>query len=166
VEHLESNASYERSARFDSDRSYWNAKFASLPEMTVLKPQKTSGGAIRAKRKTMITPLKLSRKIREFCSENSLSVFTLFMSALAIYINRVTGNEDIVLGTTILNRTTKREKETSGMFCQRCCARPHLHQRHHGLCHVFKGHAEREYGHPPASEISLQLSDPGPQKGA
>lgn len=116
IEHLKENEAYEKSARFIKDKDYWERKFETLPDMTVLKPQKTSDEFITARRKTMITPLKLSNKIREFCSAERLSVFTLFMSALSIYINRVTGAEDIVLGTSILNRTNVREKDTPGMF--------------------------------------------------
>ncbi len=116
LEHLQKNAEYEASARFEKDRKYWAEKFETLPEMTALKAQKQGQQSIRAKRKTLITPAKLSKKIREFSSENRVSVFTMFMSALAIYINRVTGIEDVVLGTTILNRVNKREKDTTGMF--------------------------------------------------
>jgi amino acid adenylation domain-containing protein len=116
LEHLLANEEYVKSDRFIKDKAYWNRKFETLPEMTILKPHKSSENTICAKRKTLITPIKLSNKIREFCAANNLSPFTLFMSALSIYINRVTGIEDIVLGTTILNRTNTREKETAGMF--------------------------------------------------
>ncbi|NLA86443.1 MAG: AMP-binding protein, partial [Clostridiales bacterium] len=116
LEHLNSSAEYANSPRFEKDKKYWLKKFETLPDMTVLKPAKSGGNSIAAKRKTLVTPLKLSNKIREFCAEHNVSVFTLFMSALSIYINRVTGIEDIVLGTTILNRTNVREKETTGMF--------------------------------------------------
>jgi amino acid adenylation domain-containing protein len=116
IDHLASEVEYEKSARFENDKAYWSKKFETLPEMTVLKPQKTGANSISARRKTLITPKKLSNKIREFCAANNVSIFTLFMSALSIYINRVTGMEDIVLGTTILNRTSFKEKETPGMF--------------------------------------------------
>lgn len=116
IEHLANEAEYEKSDRFLNDKAYWSRKFETLPEMTVLKPMKSGGNTISAKRKTLVTPLKLSNKIREFCALHKISVFTLFMSVLSIYINRVTGIEDIVLGTTILNRTNLKEKETPGMF--------------------------------------------------
>ena len=116
LEHLSKNAEYEVSGRFERDRKYWAQKFETLPDLTTLKPLKSGDNPIRAKRKTMITPVKFSNKLREFSQENNLSVFTLFMAALAIYIYRVTGNEDMVLGTTILNRVNKREKDTTGMF--------------------------------------------------
>ena len=115
-EHLVNERAYQKSDRFIRDREYWNDKFAAFPEPTVLKPQALSTSSTHSNRKTYVTPQKLSDKIRDYCAENNASVFTLFMSALSIYIHRVTGNEDIVLGTTILNRINAREKQTVGMF--------------------------------------------------
>ena len=115
-EHLKNEKAYESSERFLKDREYWNGKFASFPEPTVLKPQALTTESIMSARKSFIIPQVLSDKIRDYCSRNNKSPFTLFMAALCIYIHRVTGNDDIILGTTILNRINAREKETSGMF--------------------------------------------------
>ena len=38
------------------------------------------------------------------------------MSIYSIYINRITGIDDFVIGTPILNRTNFKEKNTAGMF--------------------------------------------------
>ena len=115
-EHLINERAYESSDRFLRDKEYWNSKFENLPEPTVLKPQALNTESTRSNRKTFITPHKFSDKIHAYCAANNASVFTLFMSALSIYIHRVTENEDIVLGTTILNRINAREKQTVGMF--------------------------------------------------
>ena len=115
-EHLASEKKYEESERFIRDREYWNAKFDVFPEPTILKPQALNSTTTNSGRKTFITPQKLSDKIREYCTGNNVSVFTLFLSALSIYIHRVTGTEDIILGTTTLNRVNSREKDTIGMF--------------------------------------------------
>ena len=115
-EHLKNEKIYESSERFLKDREYWNGKFSDIPEPTVMKPQALTTESIQSARKSFIIPQVLSDKIRDYCSRNNKSPFTLFMAALCIYIHRVTGNDDIVLGTTILNRINAREKETSGMF--------------------------------------------------
>ncbi len=116
IDHLERIAAYEQSARFEKDKAYWESKFQTLPEPTVLKQRDKNEPSIKAKRKTLITPVKFSNKLREFSQENQLSVFTLFMAALSIYINRVRGLGDLVLGTTTLNRAGPKEKQTAGMF--------------------------------------------------
>jgi hypothetical protein len=91
----------------------------------VLKTRKSGVTPLLAKRKTMITPTKFSKKLREFSKQNGLSVFTLFMAALAVYINRVAGFRDIVLGTTILNRVNAKDKQTTRHVCQRGGANAH-----------------------------------------
>lgn len=116
LEHLNNERKYEDSDRFIRDREYWNSKFDVYPEPTILKPQALTTENIHSNRKTFVTPQKLSDKIRSFCKEYNASVFMLFLSALSIYINRVTGTEDIIMGTTILNRINVREKDTIGMF--------------------------------------------------
>lgn len=115
-EHLKSEKVYESSERFIRDREYWNEKFATIPDPAVLKPQALTTLSIESARKSFLIPQTLSDRIRDYCSSSGKSPFTLFMAALCIYIHRVTGIDDIVLGTTTLNRTNAREKETSGMF--------------------------------------------------
>lgn len=113
---LRSEAAYRKSSRFEYDRDYWNRKFEKIAMPAVLKPINTAITSMNAKRKILIAPLKLTEKARDFCRTNKLSVCALFMSALSIYINRVTGLEDILLGSTILNRTGAEERATIGRF--------------------------------------------------
>jgi amino acid adenylation domain-containing protein/thioester reductase-like protein len=40
----------------------------------------------------------------------------LFLAALAMYINRITSKNDIVIGTPVLNRSNRKDKNTTGMF--------------------------------------------------
>ena len=116
LDHIQSEISYEKSPRFLSDQQYWNDKFEVYPEPTLLKAYTVNDQSIRAARKAFHLSRELSAKIRSFCVAENVSVFALFMAALSIYIHRVTGSEDIILGTTILNRINAREKETAGMF--------------------------------------------------
>lgn len=116
IEFINSEIEYKNSDRFIKDQQYWLNKFASLPEATVLKTQTTNEKNTTSKRKTIITPAKFTNKLREYCKENSTSPYPLFLAALAMYINRVTEKEDIVIGTPILNRSNRKEKNITGMF--------------------------------------------------
>ncbi len=116
LEYAESEQEYFQSDRFVKDKAYWNGKFANLPDFTTLKTQGAGCIGTRARRKTFVLPHKLSLKIQEHCFQNKTSPFSLFLASLAIYINRVTGKDDIIVGTPVLNRTNFREKETIGMF--------------------------------------------------
>ena len=113
---LNTDEQYLQSERFLKDKAYWEGKFADHPEATRIKPPHSSVIDTRAQRKTLLTPVKLSNKIRQFCEENRVSVFTLFLSALCMYLNRTAEKEDVIIGTTLLNRSSQQEKKTVGMF--------------------------------------------------
>jgi amino acid adenylation domain-containing protein/thioester reductase-like protein len=113
---IQTERCYQQSARFVKDRQFWLQKFADWQEATVLKNRKTGPIQTAARRKTLLLPQKLCNKIREHCEHNKVSEFSLFIAAVAMYINRVAGREDVTLGTTLLNRAGATEKETMGMF--------------------------------------------------
>jgi len=110
------NDKYGESARFQKDKVYWEGKFESWQEITALKSRKTGNASTKARRKTLLIPQKLTAKIHEYCSEQGVSEFSLFLAAISMYINRVTNKEDLVFGTTFLNRSNAKEKDTAGMF--------------------------------------------------
>jgi len=116
LEFLLSEQQYLQSERFYKDEEYWVDKFDTLPELTILKDRKSYNKSIKASRKTFVLPGKLSAKIRKHCSEYKTSIFALFLGAMAIYINRTRGKDEVIFGTPVLNRSNKREKETMGMF--------------------------------------------------
>lgn len=107
---------YKNSERFLIDRQYWKEKLNGFTEVSILKPRRLNNMSAKAKRKTFQLPKKLTAKLHEYCVENGLSEYSLFLAALSMYINRVTANEDLILGTTLLNRTNIKEKDTFGMF--------------------------------------------------
>lgn len=114
--YIESEEKYLTSKRFESDKSYWEEKFEDWQEVCTLKNRKVIGISSRARRRTLVLPQKLSGKIHEYCREKGVSEFSLFIAAVSMYLNRVAGKENVVLGTTLLNRTNAAEKKTAGMF--------------------------------------------------
>lgn len=116
LEYIQSEAEYKDSSKFQKDREFWMDKFADWTETAALKNRKIKHDLTRARRKTMLIPLKLTTKIHEYCRQKKVSEFSLFVAAVAMYINRVIDKEDIVFGTTLLNRSNFREKETMGML--------------------------------------------------
>lgn len=115
-EYILAEEEYKKSERFIKDREYWHNKFETLPEPTILKNHTSKAIGTDARRKTLLVPKKLTDKMRQYCTENRTSVFTLFLAALSMYINRITAKEDLVLGTITLNRSNARERETVGIF--------------------------------------------------
>ena len=50
------------------------------------------------------------------CAEGGVTPSQLLLAVLAAYLQRVTGRDDIVVGTPILNRSNHAFRETAGMF--------------------------------------------------
>lgn len=116
IDYIQNEREYKESARFLKDREYWTEKFTDWQEVTTLKNRKIKHDLTRARRKTLLIPQKLSAKIREYCQQKKVSEFSLFVAAVSMYINRVAEKEDLVLGSTFLNRSNFKEKETAGML--------------------------------------------------
>lgn len=116
ISYIEEEHKYLASSRFQRDKIYWEEKFQDWEEVCTLKSRKKSGITSRAKRRTLVLPQKLSSKIHEYCREKGVSEFSLFIAAVSMYLNRVAGKENLVLGTTLLNRSNNAEKRTAGMF--------------------------------------------------
>lgn len=69
-----------------------------------------------AKRESFLLDESVAKGIQDFCTHNRISNFNFLMSIYSAYLSRVSGKEDFVIGTPILNRTNAKEKQTMGMF--------------------------------------------------
>ncbi len=116
LEYLESEAEYFSSPRFEKDEEYWLERFSTIPELTALKSRKQISTSLASNRLTFKLPEKLCTKIRPHCEKHKTSIFSLYMGAMAVYINRTLGINKIVFGTPVLNRKNTREKNTMGMY--------------------------------------------------
>jgi hypothetical protein len=54
--------------------------------------------------------------MKTVCGQNGVSPFILIASILAIFFSRTTEKDSVVIGTTVLNRTTVKDKNTMGAF--------------------------------------------------
>ncbi|RFT61373.1 fusaricidin synthetase, partial [Bacillus clarus] len=116
LDYMQAEEEYEKSARFQKDKAFWLEKFQSLPDFTELKPYNPLLASTAAERKVLEISVDFYHKVRAFCKENKISIFTFFLGALYMYINKVTNEKDLIIGTNYANRTTRQEKETVGMF--------------------------------------------------
>ena len=118
IDYIKKEAEYKRSNRYQNDFDYWKKTFENIPEKAIL-PYDKKGNKDKsyvAERKSFLINKIEMEKIKDFCGKNKISVFNFFMSVYAIYLGRVSGKDDFVIGTPILNRTSIKEKQTMGMF--------------------------------------------------
>ncbi|MFN2746574.1 amino acid adenylation domain-containing protein [Bacillus sp. z60-18] len=116
TEHIQSELEYEESKRFQKDKAYWNAQYEVIPEPVSLKQSDSYQVRLDAARLSKEISPDLYQKIQTYCQNNNVSVLSLFLSTLHIYMHRVTGQKDVVLGTFMGNRTNAKEKQMLGMF--------------------------------------------------
>ncbi len=115
-DYIEKERQYLASERFIKDETFWLDQYSNIPELKTLKPRKMENENKEAKRKTYLLPDKLAGKIRQHCREHRTSIFSLYLSAMALYFNRTRGDDEVVFGTPVLNRSNVKDKKTYGMF--------------------------------------------------
>ncbi|MDN4082523.1 amino acid adenylation domain-containing protein [Paenibacillus polymyxa] len=109
---IDQEQAYLASERFIKNKMFWNEKFQTLPDMIPINKSKD----ISAVRSSFAIDSETSRIIQNFIQSSKLSVNVLFVSALLLYIYRTTQETDVVIGTPVLNRSGKKQKNTFGMF--------------------------------------------------
>lgn len=115
ADYLDSEDAYQQSKRFTKDKSFFLEQFKKCDEATYLSEK--SSDSYNAERKTFVIGPEQARIISDYAQEKEVSVFTLFASILAVYMNRVKMNaEKFYVGTAVLNRGNAKEKNTMGMF--------------------------------------------------
>jgi len=114
VDFIKEEESYISSDKYIKDKEFWESYLSNLGETTYLKEKDSL--STDAKRFHRVLSKESSDRINQFCKKTHLSIYSVFMSALAIYIHRVTENNDILIGTPILNRSNFKQKQMQGMF--------------------------------------------------
>ena len=114
-EYLENEDKYINSKRYGKDKEFFLEQFKKCDEATLLSEKNSD--SFKAERKTYIVDKEKTETINAYCQKNELSVFSLLMSALGVYLNRIYMNaERFYVGTAVLNRTSYKYKNTAGMF--------------------------------------------------
>ena len=116
IDYLEEENSYLNSERFKKDSAFWLEQFETLPELVGIKARKSRDTGTAANRMTFVLPAKLYDKIREYSALSGASIFVTFISSFVLYLNRITGCEDAVIGVPVLGRYNAKTKGTMGMF--------------------------------------------------
>lgn len=116
LDYVESEIKYRNSQKFEKDRLFWQKKFKTVPECNCIKEKPELLTSTKDKRKTVTVYGKLVKDIIEYCHTLKVSAPSLFIAALALYMNKITAKKDVVILIPILNRWDAKGKETLGMF--------------------------------------------------
>ncbi len=115
IEYINSEKEYENSEKYTKDSEFWKEYLSGIEEVISLKDH-TNIVSTKASRYSVKLDKEINEKILNYCKENKISPYVLFLTALSTYVYRIKDKNDFVIGTPILNRSTFKEKQMLGMF--------------------------------------------------
>ncbi len=106
-------------------KEYWNEKIKMCPPLPTLYNNSSLDLDTRSNRLYVNLGLERSEKLRNLANEKGvrvwtehLSLYNIFLTTLFVYLYRICGQEQLVVGSPTHNRTTKKIRETVGFFVE------------------------------------------------
>ncbi|WP_454195038.1 amino acid adenylation domain-containing protein [Nocardia sp. Marseille-Q1738] len=111
-------AADDASSRLSNEIAYWRAELAGLPPVLELpadrpRPPVASGPGATVE---FAVPADLTDSISELARRHSVSTFMVLHAAFATLLARLTGVDDVAIGTTVTGRGDKALDDLVGMF--------------------------------------------------
>jgi hypothetical protein len=108
--------------------AYWRQHLAGLPKLELPadrpRPRRTTGQG--AQHRFTLLPETQARLLRGVCEANRVTAFTVLLSAFQLTLARVTGQEDIVVGTPVSGREQAGSEGLVGFFANTLVLRTDL----------------------------------------
>ncbi|MBG0830163.1 amino acid adenylation domain-containing protein [Planomonospora sp. ID67723] len=106
---------YRGSARHAADRGFWHERLAGLPAEPARLVECPPAQAARTRRRTAELSAERTERLREAAASAGTRLSRLAIAAVAAYLHRVTGEQDVVLGLPVTARLDPELKYTPGM---------------------------------------------------
>lgn len=120
-DYVQSELAYYGSEQFQKDKSYWLAKFETLPEPLRLAQdiEKAKEKLLPVSKHQWSIPRSLYTQIEAYAKAQKVSVFHFWLGILATYFHKTatqrTDNR-LCIGVPVLNRSSRKFKDTIGLF--------------------------------------------------
>lgn len=109
---IEREKTYLASDTYQKNKHFWEK---SLSDTEPIHLKNTSSDSYKANRLDYEFSYEETKLINNFCKQNHISAYVLFLATLSLYLYNVTSYENFTIQTPVLNRLGK-EKNTIGMF--------------------------------------------------
>ena len=118
IDYIKAEKEYQNSEKFEKDKKYWEEIYTNIPEIATIPGSKVNGDESNPTGNRIQFNLEKTKveQIKQYCSNNKISLYNFFMAIYAIYMGEISNLDEFVIGTPILNRTNFREKNAPGMF--------------------------------------------------
>ena len=111
---LDSERAYRESEQFTQDQAYWVKRFADLPEPTRLVPRSSTTPEHLIQQITRLSPASMD-ELAASARRDRMPWFCIVIAAIGLYVHRVTGARDEILGFPVTARHGRLLKQTPGM---------------------------------------------------
>ncbi len=103
--------------KINQQEKYWLGKFSddlpvlNLPTDFARNDKKYNGNSM-----AFITDESLTNLIRQKCKEGDVTLFMMLVSIFKIFLSKLSGQQDIIVGVPVAGRTHPKLKDVVGMF--------------------------------------------------
>ncbi len=126
---LDADEQYRASADFADDREYWLRQLSDFPNVTSVSGRQLEVVPRLPVRELDELSLDDAAGLRAAATRLKTSFATLMITAAAIYLQRSTGADDVVLGLPVLGRMSRRLRRIPGMTTNILPIRLHVDRR-------------------------------------
>ena len=113
LDFIKSEKDYLESSKFEKSKIFWNSELDN-PTFSYLKD--SISNSYDAIRKSFTLSKEQTNELLKFCKDYKISLFSLWMSVLSIYLAKINNTNSAMIGTPVLNRCNFSEKNMTGMF--------------------------------------------------
>ena len=113
--YTENEQSYHGTRRHAVDEAFWQERFSDLTDTSVFE-NSSHMADFSSDAADIRVPDTLFDNIKSFCSSHNISAQAFFNTVYAAYISRTRGMDRFSFGVPVLNRTTKAQLHTVGLY--------------------------------------------------
>ena len=117
-----------RGQQLSSQLAYWKQQLKNSPAMIIWPVKNVCANILTYRGETnyFSLPADLSESIRHLSHQEGVTVFTLLLAAFNALLYRLTGQADLIVGTTVSNRTRSDLEALIGYFANNLALRTHV----------------------------------------
>lgn len=127
ISYINSTEEYKNSEKFSKDEEFWKEYLDGISSKVSIKDNTKKIGN-KSSRYNVKLNKELNDKIINYCKNNKISLYVMFLTAFFTYMYRITEKNDMVIGTPSLNRSNFKEKQMIGMFVSTLPLRVKIHE--------------------------------------
>jgi amino acid adenylation domain-containing protein len=118
VDYAAWEAAQARSAMFERQLAYWKTKLKGAPPILALPADhpRRSQQSLRGARYDCIVEADLVQRLQQFSQCHDATLFMTILAAFGVVLHRLSGQEDIVVGTPMANRANDDLERVVGPF--------------------------------------------------